>query len=299
MSELKPLSLGLRNEINKYFKAENSRSADYCFGNFYLWDKRFEQYVTVIGSRLVTLLTRGGETWFAFPVGSGDLSPALDFMKDFCREKGIPLKICGICNEQLPLPDGEFEIFPDRAFSDYIYDIDKLSSFSGKQLHGKKNFCNRFEKEHDWRFEPINAGNISCCEDMLSLWHSAEDKRLDTNIVYENDALRRAFESFEVLGLEGGILFADGKAVGFSIGELIGGDTFCVHFEKAFTDIPGAYPMVCREMSKMIKAKHHNIRYVNREDDMGLESLRKSKLSYKPEFILEKHIAIWQERKLQ
>lgn len=296
MIELQPLSLKQQEKITAIFKAENSRSADFCFGNFFMWDKRFEQFTAVIGGRLVTRLTRNGETWFAFPVGEGELSPAMNYMKSYCSERGIPLKICGICDEHLHCFGDDFELLPDRYFSDYIYSVEALSSYAGKHLHGKKNFCNRFEKEHEWSFEPITMQNIPLCRDMLERWHIEEDVHLDGSIVYENDALRLAFENFGALGLEGGILIADGAVAGFTIGERLNEDTFCVHFEKAFSRIPGAYPMVCREMAKMIKSKHPDICYVNREDDMGSETLRKSKLSYKPEFILEKHVAIWQRK---
>ncbi|MDO4816004.1 MAG: phosphatidylglycerol lysyltransferase domain-containing protein [Bacillota bacterium] len=295
MTELQPLSCGHREKLNEIFKSENSRSADYCFGNFFMWDNRFRQYVCTIENRLVTRLTRNGEVYFAFPVGSGDISPALTYMKSCCLEMDIPLKICGICDEHLPLLGDEFKIFPDRDFSDYIYKIEALSSFSGKHLHGKKNFCNRFEKEHQWHFEPMSAENLPLCREMLCQWLEKEAMRLSGSIVYEGEALRIAFNNFEELGLEGGVLFADGYVVGFSLGEVISDDTFCVHFEKAFSDIPGAYPMVCRETAKMIRDKYPEICYVNREDDMGIEALRKSKLSYKPEYILEKHTAIWNE----
>ena len=290
---LEPLSLEHQDELSGIFEAENSRSADFCFGNYFIWDKRFKQQVAVIGGRLVTSLERGGETYFAFPAGSGAVAPAMDFMKAYCLERDIPLKICGICREHLPLMGEDYEIFPDRDFSDYIYSIESLSTFAGKHMHGKKNFCNRFEKEHDWHFEPICAENIPLCREMLEKWHEAEDIRLEGSIVHENDALRLAFENFSLLGLEGGILFADGGVAGFTIGEKLNCDTFCVHFEKAFSHIAGAYPVLCREMAKMLKSTHPEIYYVNREDDMGIEALRKSKMSYKPEFILEKFTALW------
>lgn len=293
MSEIEPLSINQRDKINGVFKAENSRSADFCFGNYYMWDKRFKQYVTLVGGRLVTRLTRQRQTYFAFPVGIGDIAPAMEFMTEYCKEHGIALKLCGICREHLPLLGSAFEISPDRDFSDYIYPIDALSTYAGKHLHGKKNFCNRFEKEHEWHFEPMTAENLPECRNMLEQWHLAEDMRLDDSIRHEDIALQRGFEHFEALGLEGGVLYADGKIIGFSIGERLNDDTFCVHFEKAFSDIAGAYPMVCREMAKLIKAKYPDICYVNREDDMGSEALRKSKLSYKPEYILEKYTAIW------
>lgn len=295
MPELKPLCLEMQGTMNEIFTAENSGSADYCFGNFYMWDRRFKQYVAVVGNRLVTRLTRNGEAWFAFPVGSGDIAPAMDFMKEYCLEHEMPLKICGICNEHLPLLSEDFIISPDRDFSDYIYSLDGLSAYSGKHLHGKKNFCNRFEKAHEWSFEAITAETLSLCSELLEQWHIRESARLDDSIAFEDAAIKLALENYGQLGLEGGILFADGKPAGFSMGEVLNADIFCIHFEKAFSDMDGAYPMVCREMAKLIKRRHPDMRYVNREDDMGNLSLRKSKLSYKPEYILEKHTAIWQK----
>ena len=84
-----------------------------------------------------------------------------------------------------------------------------------------------------------------------------------------------------------------GKILGFSLGEMCAEDTFDVHFEKAQIDINGAYPMVCRELTRMLMARHPQLQFMNREDDMGLEPLRQSKLSYKPEYLLNKYIARW------
>ena len=93
--------------------------------------------------------------------------------------------------------------------------------------------------------------------------------------------------------LEGGVLRSGGKVLGFSVGEMTGRETFDVHFEKAEISINGAYPMVCRELARQVMAGHPGLRYINREEDMGMESLRRSKLSYKPEFLLKKYLARW------
>ena len=90
------------------------------------------------------------------------------------------------------------------------------------------------------------------------------------------------------------MLFANGQIVGFTMGEMCSSDTFDVHFEKAKIDLNGAYPMVCRELTRLLLQRHPGLVYMNREDDMGLEALRKSKQSYKPERMVEKYIARWQ-----
>ena len=160
-------------------------------------------------------------------------------------------------------------------------------------MHGKKNHCNRFEAENDWDFLPLTRELIPDCLDMLDLWTEENAGRLDSSIEDEHDAILRAFAAYECLGLEGGVLRSSGRVVGFSLGELACPDTFNVHFEKAETSINGAYPMVCRELTRQVLASHPGLRWINREDDMGSESLRTSKLSYKPEFLLHKYAARW------
>ena len=126
--------------------------------------------------------------------------------------------------------------------------------------------------------------------EMLGFWQREFDVPPD-GLEEEHGAIIRAFMRWEALGLEGGVLFADGQCVGFTVGEKISSDTFDVHFEKAYASIPGAYPMVCREFARQIMSDHPEIVYLNREDDMGHENLRSAKLEYRPEFMLRKYTA--------
>ena len=185
---------------------------------------------------------------------------------------------------------GLFEFSEDRDNFDYIYLAEKLATFAGKKLHGKRNFCNRFEKEHSWEFRRLTRELFPVCMEMLGFWQREFDTPPD-GLEDEHGAIIRALMRWDALNLEGGVLFADGQCVGFTVGEVISSDTFDVHFEKAYASIPGAYPMVCREFARQILADHPDIVYLNREDDMGHENLRSAKLEYRPEFLLRKYTA--------
>ena len=128
---------------------------------------------------------------------------------------------------------------------------------------------------------------------MLDVWTEDNAERLEESVADEHDAIIRAFAVYERLGLDGGVLFSGERIIGFSIGELVSRNCFNVHFEKAEGSIRGAYPMVCREFVRMLMAKYPELEYINREDDMGIEALRRSKLSYKPEYLLQKYTARW------
>ncbi len=297
MIPFKTVTLCDKGWVDEIVRAENSPSADYNFGNIYIWDKRYRQLIARLGDRMLTKLRYEGHPAFVFPIGSGPLRPAIEALRDFAAQRGYPLVIRGITDGHRAMLEQEypgcFEFCLEENNLDYLYRAEKLATYAGKSLHGKKNHCNRFEAEHDWDFVPLTRELIPGCLDMLDVWTEDNLQRLDKSVVDEHDAIIRAFAAFERLGLEGGVLRAEGQIVGFSLGEMCAADTFDVHFEKARIDLNGAYPMVCRELTRMLLQRHPELVYMNREDDMGLEPLRQSKLSYKPEYLLNKYIARW------
>lgn len=277
------------------FSKENTRSADFNFGNIYMWDERYMQHLSRVKDRIIIQLRYEDRPFFAFPVGDGPLEDAMDAIKEYADSQDWRLRISGITEESKQLLESlypnRFEFREDIPLYDYIYDIDKLSTYAGKKFHGKKNHCNRFEANYDWTFETLTKDMIPECIHMLDDWMNKNSERLEPSIQYEYVSIIRGFDAYEELELMGGVLLVNQKILGFSVGEIIASDTFNIHFEKAYTDINGAYPMVCREMARMIKREYPEVRYINREDDMGLESLRKSKLSYRPEYLLKKYTA--------
>lgn len=297
MLNFKTLTLKDKSWIDKIVLSEDSPSADYNFTNMYIWDKHYKQLICPFEERLLTKVRYEGSPFFVYPIGKGPVKPAIDVLKAYADELGISLRIRGITEEHKKVLEeeypGKFKFREQEDCADYIYLAEKLASYSGKALHGKKNHCNRFEKEHEWEFVPLTRELIPNCLDMLDTWLEDNSERLDSSVGYEHDAVIRAFAAFEQLGLEGGVLRSEGKILGFSLGTMASSNCFDVHFEKADISLNGAYPMVCRELCRMLIENHPQLKYINREDDMGLESLRRSKQSYKPEFMLKKFTARW------
>lgn len=297
MLEFKPLTIADRQWVEELVMKENSPNADYNFSNMYIWNTNYRQLIARVGDRMISQLRYGGGPAFVYPVGAGELRPAIEALKEYARLNCFPLVLRGLTEKQMEELRSEypccFEYEEDVNYADYIYLAEKLATYSGKKLHAKRNHCNRFEAEHQWEFVPLTRELIPACLDMLDEWNEENADRLENSIVHERNALTRAFAAFEGLGLEGGVLFSEGRVLGFTVGQMTSPDTFVVHFEKAFSGIQGAYPMVCRELSKMALANHPGLVYINREDDMGIEALRQSKLSYRPEFRLRKFTARW------
>lgn len=185
---------------------------------------------------------------------------------------------------------GCYQICYNRDISDYIYLREKLASLPGKKLHGKRNHIRRFEEQNpDWRYEAITEENAAECEQMAMQWCMencmGEMENIEYGKIDESKLVVYALRNREIFGMAGGALRVAGRIVAITLGEPLTDNTFVVHFEKAFSEIQGAYPMINREF---VRNELSGYVYVNREEDMGLPGLRKAKLSYRPDILLEK-----------
>ena len=299
MLSFQPLSLGDKQAVDAIAAVENSRSADFVFGNMFLWNHKYRQSICIHKGRLFVRAESEHLPIFPFPIGSGELGEAIEALREYANSEGYGLVLRGVeSHHKAQLEElfpGKFSFIHDRDYDDYIYSAEKLSTLSGKKLHGKRNHINRFEATYpNWHFEPLGKEHFPLCRELLGLWSQgvSEGEHL---VDSEGEAIELAFENFEALGLMGGVLFVGDKLAAFTMGQQISSDTFNVHFEKARGDIDGAYPMINREFVRLILREKPHIAYINREDDMGLENIRRSKLSYRPDIILEKYSAYWMD----
>lgn len=298
MLEFHDLTLSDKEPLAAALRLENSRSCDCSLSCIYSWSAANAIGICFCGSRFVALIGAGGSApVFSFPYGEGELKGIVQQLRETAAGLSSPLVLTGLEEKHVQLLEDAFPgcfIFSRTEERDeYIYLAEKLSTFSGKALHGKKNHCNRFEAEHDWHFEPLDSSLTGECLEMQRRWLADNSERLEEGVHDDLAASEYAFSHFDELGLEGGILYADGSVVGFAAGSVCSSDCFDLSFEKARPEINGAYSMVCRETAKLVLGRHPELVYINREDDAGSEGLRKSKLSYRPEFMLKKYTARW------
>ncbi len=217
---------------------------------------------------------------------------ALDCLKQESEQEGYPLMIMGLapdCREHLNSSYPEtFRFLNDRASCDYLYLREKLASLSGKKLQSKRNHVNKFEKLYsDYTTEPVSSANINECLALERAWLGASEEKDGESDEYI--MIKRLLSNFEALGLEGLAIRVGTKLVAFTVGSPINQNTFGVHIEKALTEYEGAFAMINRSFARLIPEQYT---YINREEDLGLEGLRKSKLSYRPALLLEKGIAV-------
>lgn len=292
MISYKKVTLDDRDWMRWKLRESDLRGSEYCFTNQFLWGNVFGMEVTLIDGCLCTIYRREGNAVHDFPTGAGQTREAILALIEDDRNDGRKTIFRGILEAQKEWIEhtfpGMFDIMPKREDFDYLYLTDKLSSLSGRKLHSKRNHIARFEETGEWSYEEMTPENIGGCREMYQNWLIQNKDRLDDSIQKEQVLVEGCFAHFRDLKLEGGVLVQKGKVAGFSIGSPLNSDTFIVHIEKADTTIQGAYPMLNRQF---VRHNMMDFQYVNREDDLGLEGLRKAKLSYYPDILLEKYEA--------
>ena len=171
MSEFQPIGLQHKPLFDEALSRENSKSSSDSFGNVFLWDILCRRNVAVLGERLGIEYLCSKGAFYAYPSGRGDLVPAIDALRARAAEQGRPLYLEGVTAPQraaleAALP-GRFRFFEARDDADYIYSVESFATLSGKKLHGKRNFCNRFETAHDWRYEALSPAGFDDCRSLL------------------------------------------------------------------------------------------------------------------------------------
>lgn len=288
--ELKRPELKDKALIDQYLRACSSRSCEDTFANFYLWSRHYKVQYAFLEGMLIFQQTEGGR-YTSFPKGERtNLKKVLDCLIRWYEEHELEFHLMNVTPQQFEILEelypGRFTIEYDRDVADYVYEVEKLINLSGKKYHGKKNHINKFKKLYsDWSYEPLTKENAEECFQMALKWRNLngcdENEEKNAEMCVTLNSLRL----FEELELCGGLLRADGEVVAFSIGEPVCSDTMVVHIEKAFADVPGAYPMINQQFLLHEAAEY---RYVNREEDTGDEGLRQAKESYKPVFLQQK-----------
>ena len=195
--------------------------------------------------------------------------------------------------QQFKVLYGEYyDIYESRNEFDYIYNSADLINLSGKKYHSKRNHISAFSKQFDWHYEDITVENIDKVRRCADIWYTQSADRMDDELKNEMLGVSLMFDNMEKLGIKGGAIVIGNEVVAFTLGSPINQNIYNIHIEKAIKGYETAYTVINREFAAR---NAQNYKYINREDDLGIEGLRKSKLSYKPEIILPKYICTKKE----
>lgn len=292
--DFRRFELSDRENYERYLFAEEGRGCEFSFANLYLWGR---QSFAEVSGQIVLFSQFDRRSVYPFPLGEGDKRAALDAIIADSRARGIPCRITGLDGGERALieeyyPD-KFRFHSDEGSFDYVYRVDDLALLAGRKYSGKRNHLNRFYEAHPAaRAVPISDENIDSVRKMTEEWY---EKRLSENpnadFEMERAALYKALRDYRELSMDGLVLVDGGTVLGFTLASRISSDTFDVHFEKALSEVQGAYPAINCALARYIREKYPEVKFLNREEDMGIEGLRRAKESYHPHHRVVKYWA--------
>lgn len=293
MIAFKNISLESKDIFNHYLAKDNLIISDMSFANCFIWRNAREISFSEVQDCLV-IQTRyeGKNPYIFYPIGSGDKREALIICKKHYEAQNLPLEIHALNTTQAGQIQTHYNIKPqeNRDRFDYVYNVPELISLSGRKYHKKKNHLNFFLQEYkDFVFEEISPHNAKEIMQVNDRWFEANPNKTE-GLKFENLGINDALRFYNELELKGGIIRINGNIEAFSFGEVLHGSledkkVALMHIEKANPQIRGIYQAINQQVLEYCFSE---CGFVNREEDLGIEGLRKAKLSYQPCTLLEK-----------
>jgi len=292
MLEFKDFSIEDKELFDKYLLPYRFETSTYTFTTLLVWRKACEmQYAIYRDALILKRIGHDGTTTFMQPLGyrKEDLRDIVKEMQSYKADHRMDYLLKDIeepfIKEFREVFGDEFTIEEDRDNFDYVYDRDRLVSLSGKILHKKKNHYNYFVKNNDYSDFRITEDNIDPIVEAAKNWCKRHSCR--GYLLYELRSIIELLHNLDRLNLIGMAVSVNGRIVAFTIGERVSSDTAIIHVEKADSEVRGAYNYVNRVFAEKYL---EGIKWVNREEDMGIEGLRHAKMSYEPARFAKKYM---------
>ncbi len=285
------LTIADREAVQSVSLQSGRRNCNFTFANLVGWQKWFGTEVCVLKDAIVLRFNLDGERAYMLCMQG---VPSCELLQTLCEDCSQKLILLGMeddaalqlqqnaCHEGINI-----SVESVRDQYDYIYKRSDLASLQGGKLKAKRNHVNRFNTLYSgYVYRPLTPDMFDECRRVVALWQDEkehENPSWGDTIQAEHDVMETIFAHWDELGMLGGSIYVDGRMVAFTYGSAVTNDTFDVCVEKADRNVEGAFSVINQQFCAHLPERFI---YVNREEDMGLEGLRKAKLSYHPEILL-------------
>ena len=284
MLEFKILTLEDKVLFDSYLKKCKFLTSEYSFIALFIWRKALNtQYCIYKNALIIKKRSTEFGSYFMQPIGykSEDLSEIIETLIEYKNINNMEYLFRNVetpfLNELNRISKDRFKIGIEENNFDYIYESENLINLSGRKLSSKRNHITRFVNNYNYRVEDINIGNTQGCINAAKEWCTANSG--SGLISYETESIITMLNNWDILKFHGIVVYVDDKISAFTIGEIANEEMAIIHVEKAFSEIHGLYPFINKTF---VEKYFKDIKFINREDDMGIEGLRKAKQSYHP-----------------
>jgi len=295
MLDFTDISIDDRALFDRHLSMYNPQASELTFTNLFMWRSFYKIRYAEICGLLCIVATPDDKEPFAFvPVGeitSEAFREAVALLREYFFKKGWRLKFERVAESELPYFEeymasgGSAVLDPDS--SDYVYLTDNLVNLKGKKYDGKRNHINKFRSRHEFEYVVLDDSHVDECSRIVSDWCAERDCSSHAGLYCEKIANMELLSNYGKLGAKGALIKVDGRFEAFTAGELLNDNTAVIHIEKANSKINGLYSFINQ---RFCENTWRDTTYINREQDLGMEGLRKAKLSYHPAKLVNKYI---------
>jgi len=288
--EFAPIALSGQPVYQSFLSRCPWKTSDYSFVNVWSWASAYDLEWARTDDLLWLRQNRPAQKYWA-PVGDWG---AVDWAAYFARFPELRTELIRIPEPLARLWETGFndrvQIVPDRDQFDYLYDATDLAGLSGNRYHKKRNLLYQFKKNYNYRYVDMSSGWVDAALAMQDNWCVWRECDSDLQLAHENQAIEKVLSHWnKINGIMGGGLLVDDALVAYTIGERLSDDTLVIHFEKGDTAYKGVYQAMNQMFVEQVTAGPGNpIRWINREQDLGDQGLRRAKESYHPAAFMEK-----------
>lgn len=284
---LKKITLEHKDLFNNYFNQSDFTASEMSFTNLFMW-RDFYNFEFFEKNEMICLIASPkGEEPFAYtPIGSytsDRFKASINAIREYFNERGWNLVFKRVEENKLEYFENhindEIKIEYDRDNSDYIYLSDDLINLKGKKYHSKRNHINNFLKTYEYQYVELSEAYIEEALKIDDEWYLSKMDKENYDEYPERLANRQLLENYAMLDCKGALIKVNGKFEAYTIGEIIRNEYAVIHIEKANSDIKGLYAFINQKFCEQELA---NVLYINREQDLGIKSLRRAKKSYNP-----------------
>ena len=292
MLQLNEIKISDKDMISSYLRQFCSENSEMTFTNLFMWRKSYDIRYALIDGMLCIMPKHGdGPRSATYPIGKGDVKDVINKMVAGFEARGelplIRMYNADSVDELNAMFPGRFIITEDVNSFDYVYSVEDLINLSGKKYHGKKNHINKFKSLYNWEYVKLAPSDKGEVAELFESWFGGKPDDM-AGIDEGREAAAEVLANWGSLDITGAAIKVDGKMAAVSFAEPLCRDMVVVHLEFADTRYEGAFPMINREF---LANEWSGYTYVNREEDLGLEGLRRAKQSYHPVKMTKKYVA--------
>jgi hypothetical protein len=263
--------------------------SEFTFTNLFIWRQVYQLRISHLKSLICLLSNKGDQSFFFPPIGEGDRVESFWILLQYLKERGVSPKIARVPESmvtQIDWKENGMQVELDRNQSDYIYLIKDLTKLEGRKYHRKRNHIKQFKGKYSYQYLSLTPEWISECLRLETEWCDLRHCEVVPGLANESVAIKEALTYFDQLNMKAGAILIDGKLEAFTLGEPLNPETVVIHIEKANPAFEGLYPLINQVF---LENEWSAYLYVNREQDLGEEGLRKAKESYFPHHMIHKY----------